>query len=200
MDRRVKERLIGATILVVLVVLLVPEFLSGPHRDVAPPPPASAASVRTYTVDVAHIGTAPPAPLAPPAPSSGSEPAAASTIASAPDVAPTSAVTPPPSAITPPPSAVAQPPAAAPAISAPSAAQRGWAVQLGSFASKEHAETLMRQLKAEGFSVYLSPIGSAAAKRYRVRVGPIADRAAASGVIAKLHAHRHAATLVPPTG
>ena len=32
MDRRVKERLIGATILVVLIVLIVPEMLSGPRR------------------------------------------------------------------------------------------------------------------------------------------------------------------------
>ena len=30
MDRRVKERLVGASILVVLVVLIVPELLSGP--------------------------------------------------------------------------------------------------------------------------------------------------------------------------
>ena len=32
MDRRVKERLIGATILVALIVLIVPELLSGPKR------------------------------------------------------------------------------------------------------------------------------------------------------------------------
>ena len=32
MDRRVKERLVGATILVVLIVLIVPELLSGPDR------------------------------------------------------------------------------------------------------------------------------------------------------------------------
>ena len=38
MDRRVKERLVGASILVVLIVLIVPELLSGP----APPVPATA--------------------------------------------------------------------------------------------------------------------------------------------------------------
>jgi cell division septation protein DedD len=37
MDRRVKERLVGASILVVLIVLIVPELLSGP----APPVPAT---------------------------------------------------------------------------------------------------------------------------------------------------------------
>ena len=36
MDRRVKERLVGATILGVLIVLLVPELLSGPKPAAAP--------------------------------------------------------------------------------------------------------------------------------------------------------------------
>ena len=35
MDRRVKERLIGASILVALVVLVVPELLSGPKPTAA---------------------------------------------------------------------------------------------------------------------------------------------------------------------
>ena len=38
MDRRVKERLIGASILVVLVVLIVPELLSGPAPAPVPAP------------------------------------------------------------------------------------------------------------------------------------------------------------------
>lgn len=54
MDRRVKERLIGATILVVLIVLIVPELLSGPKR---PPPPRAALSLpvptRSVSVDLA---------------------------------------------------------------------------------------------------------------------------------------------------
>ena len=36
MDRRVKERLIGASILVVLIVLIVPELLSGPKPPARP--------------------------------------------------------------------------------------------------------------------------------------------------------------------
>jgi len=57
MDRRVKERLVGATILVVLIVLIVPELLSGPKTRVAPVPQPSAAgpaeAVRNVTVDLA---------------------------------------------------------------------------------------------------------------------------------------------------
>ena len=51
MDRRVKERLIGATILVVLIVLIVPELLSGPKRR-APPRAALSLPVPTRSVSV----------------------------------------------------------------------------------------------------------------------------------------------------
>jgi DedD protein len=62
MDRRVKERLIGASILVLIIVLVVPELLSGPKTVAIPHPtsapaldlPASAAEpVRNVTVDLA---------------------------------------------------------------------------------------------------------------------------------------------------
>lgn len=57
MDRRVKERLVGATILMVLIVLIVPELLSGPKAPVTPVPPSSSAgpaeAVRNVTVDLA---------------------------------------------------------------------------------------------------------------------------------------------------
>lgn len=56
MDRRVKERLVGATILLVLVILVVPELLSGPKETVAPPQPTlpgASDPVRSITVDLA---------------------------------------------------------------------------------------------------------------------------------------------------
>src|SRR5271155_3839793 len=54
MDRRVKERLIGASILVALVVLVVPELLSGP-QPAAPAPLVQVApeATRNVTVDLA---------------------------------------------------------------------------------------------------------------------------------------------------
>jgi cell division septation protein DedD len=55
----VKERLTGAIILVVLIVLLVPELLSGPKGPAAKPPAAGAASpsseeppLRSYTINL----------------------------------------------------------------------------------------------------------------------------------------------------
>jgi DedD protein len=181
MDRRVKERLIGATILVVLVVLLVPEFLSGPRTAAKPPAPRPEESLRTYVVDVDHIGTAPPQ----------AAPASVAASVAAPEPAPVAAPTPPAAQ----PQAVSKPLANA----RPTVASAGWTVQLGSFANKANAESLTHQLKAEGFNAYIAPIGRAAAQRFRVRLGPIADRAAAAGIMAKLQAHRHASTLLPPS-
>jgi DedD protein len=185
MDRRVKERLIGATILVVLVVLLVPEFLSGPHTVAMLSAPSPAPSVRTYVVDVDHIDTVPP------------QAAAASVAAPVAGSAP---------AVEPGPAAAAAPVAAqAPVVTKPAAIARqpaaaaGWTVQLGSFAKKANAESLARQLKTEGFNAYIAPTGTAAAQRYRVRLGPIADRVTAAGIMAKLQAHRHSSTLLAPT-
>ena len=191
MDRRVKERLIGAAILVALVVLLVPEFLTGPHNSNAvPPAPGPDPSTRTYWVDAAHVDNAPPA-LEPSAPSTAlpeAPPAAVAAVAAA---------LPEPAAA--PPRIAAHAPAAAASQAAKPAASAGWTVQLGSFASKANAESLVRQLKSEGFNVYIASVGSASARRYRVRLGPITDRGAASAVMAKLHAQRHSSTLLAPS-
>ena len=71
-------------------------------------------------------------------------------------------------------------------------------MQLGSFASRANADKLVRQLKAQGFPVYVVSGGAGSSVRYRVRVGPTADRAAAAQTVAKLKASGHAASFVPP--
>jgi cell division septation protein DedD len=72
-------------------------------------------------------------------------------------------------------------------------------VQLGSFASRANADKLTHKLKAQGFSVYVAPGGAGPSLRYRVRVGPMADRGAATQTAAKLKALGHTASLVPPS-
>jgi DedD protein len=74
----------------------------------------------------------------------------------------------------------------------------GWAVQLGSFASRANAETLVHRLKAQDSSVYVSSSGKGAALRYRVRIGPLADRGSAERVQLKLKKEGLQASLVPP--
>src|ERR1700691_1409608 len=216
MDRRVKERLVGASILVVLIVLIVPELLSGPApAPVGPRPPVSAQEpVRNVTVDLA-TAKAPALELAmDPAATPGA--VAASAAAGTGAMVPSPAAGPPttagPSASSSP-SSTAAPRApspeplesAAPAPTTPAAtavakpaAAHGWAVQLGSFASRANADKLARQVKEQGFSVFVLPGGSGGAQRYRVRIGPLADRTAATQTEAKLKALGHMGTVVSP--
>ncbi len=63
MEQQAKERLTGGAILVVVLVLLVPELLTGP-RPAPPPVPAQPdqAPMRSYTMDLGdstHAGSAP---------------------------------------------------------------------------------------------------------------------------------------------
>jgi DedD protein len=76
--------------------------------------------------------------------------------------------------------------------------QHGWAVQLGSFASRANAEAFVHRLKAQDSSAYVSLSGKGAALRYRVRIGPLADRGSAERVRLKLVKEGHPATLVAP--
>jgi DedD protein len=71
-------------------------------------------------------------------------------------------------------------------------------VQLGSFASRANADNLTRQLKGQGFAVFVAPGGSGAGVRYRVRVGPLADRESAERMAAKLKTLGHISSLVSP--
>jgi cell division protein FtsN len=58
---------------------------------------------------------------------------------------------------------------------------------------------LVHQLKAGGgSSIYVLSSGSGPSLRYRVRMGPLADRGAAEREVVKLKAAGHAATIVTP--
>ena len=236
MDRRVKERLIGASILVALVVLVVPELLSGPKPNIAPSPtlPATAPEpIRNVTVDLttskppenfdaepaASQANAASSGASNAAASGGSSPAStgpaggASTFASPSPSAGASAIeSSAPSAANPqapetPIATAKQPPKTAPArsanieSSAPSPTSQGhgsWSVQLGSFASRANADNLTRQVKGQGFSVFVLTGGSGTSARYRVRVGPLADRESAERIAAKLKSLGHVGSLVAP--
>ena len=197
MDRRVKERLVGASILVALIVLIVPELLSGPSPSsvITRPSVSAPEPVRNVTVDLAPGKE--PAPAAESASSSNDRPPVAP---SAPAAADATGGTSPSASAAPsvPLETAAPPPTSAAAVAKPNMASRAWAVQLGSFASRDNADKLLHQLRGQGFSVFILSGGSGAALRYRVRIGPMADRAAAVQEAAKLKSLGHAASIVPP--
>jgi cell division protein FtsN len=91
------------------------------------------------------------------------------------------------------------PPAARPASGTAATVETGsgWTVQLGSFQSRPNAERLARQVKGQGFPVSVSQYPSGR-HLYRVRVGPVADHAAATQLQEKLHAAGHSGAVVPP--
>jgi DedD protein len=194
MERRVKERLIGASIVVVFIVLVVPELLSGPKSPVlsAPHPAAAPEPTRNVTVDLA-TSKAPANSEVEPAgtPGTPASPASAVSVAKGGEAA-----VPAPSAT----AAPATPAAVETAVSSPISAHAAWAVQLGSFANRANADNLSRLLKGQGYPVYVLPGGSGASVRYRVRVGPLADRDSAERTAAKLKSIGHVSSLVAPAG
>jgi DedD protein len=213
-DTLVKERLTGAIILVALVVVLVPELLSGPIRPAArahaPAPSAEEPPLRSYTINLAdesHGDTSslemqpastpsPPAPAVEPAAAPGKPqpaPAAAPAARSEPMTPPVAAVSTPAPAAPAPHPAAPPPPAASPVAATGAGA---YVVQLGSFANRANADRLAKQVHGLGYPVSVSR-GSTGRRLYRVVVGPARDHASAEQVATKLRAQVHSGTVVP---
>lgn len=195
METRVKERLIGAIILVAAIVLLVPEMLSGPRSDSSSAAATDSTAVRTYTIDLA----APDSRIKPNTPDA--DPAPASPAADTAD-APTETVNVESEAQRPTQSEDTKsrpaPSKAAPPTGTDNAKQQpAWAVQLGSFASEANAERLTTQLKARGYKAFVSRLDSGSRTRYRVRVGPEEDRSRAESLADRLRRDGQAAVVVP---
>jgi DedD protein len=207
-DSQFKQRLTGAVILVLLAVLLVPELLTGPKsRPAGPtssattPAQGDGAPLRSYDIDLSETpqpATAAeplarePAGPSPPSAAQGGAAAAASRAprAVAAPLADDEAPRPAARTARPASTAPAAPAAAAaePAETPPAVAMRGFAVQVGSFASRASADRLAADLSRRRFDTFVSPVRNAGRQLFRVRVGPVADRAAAQALAARLKA------------
>lgn len=190
MEVRVRERLIGALVLVGIVVLLVPAILTGgPKRE-----PASAPAAETQRVEIEIDKGLPPADADVLVP----EPEAAALPAD-PEPAPRAAGLPPP-APEPAESAGAEPasaekaradnwPQPAPVETRPSAAAQdrpAWAVQLGAFSGRDKAERLVADLRKRGYAAFVLEFRATGQVLHRVRVGPEQDRARAVAIAERL--------------
>jgi DedD protein len=227
-EKHVKERLVGAAVLMAAAIILIPEMLSGPDRNADEPQRRTGAesTLKTYTIDLSQpLGasaaakgvddrTPPPEEITPEggardaeAPLSANQakpeagtaqtttpvsPSAPPTIASTPSIA---AAEPRiestrPAKVT----GQSQAPALASASSVPTSGN--WAVQLGSFAKQATAERLASELRADGQPAFVMPVRAGAATLYRVRVGPMPDRAAAEAALRTLKAKASGAAVV----
>lgn len=235
-ERPVKERLVGAAVLVAAAVILIPEMLSGPDRDepaarAQPTAQTSSVPMKTYTIDLTRspgdqqvtpdtLDTrAPPPEESPEAafvasaqneqlatsepqvnPESPPDVAAAEPAAS--DLQPGRAQSEPVAAEPEPRRAAPEPEPPKPAPQSPpvtasptpralasqqSAPKSGaWAVQLGSFSKQESAERLAKQMRDQGHDAFVMPVKSGASTLYRVRVGPMQDRASAEATLSRI--------------
>lgn len=213
MDRTLKERLIGAAVLVALGVWLIPWVLDGPDQVASddadadilalPAPDGAAEPRRTQTVelDVTRPESAGPVPGA-----SGSavedeaEPieSVARTDEAGEDAGPARGNEAP----------AAQPLPAVPVASereVPKGAQRadgpgatGWWVQLGSFGDEANARRLSSRVSGYGYEPRISNFMASGRLMYRVRVGPLPTRVRAETTASSLSAHGFVAQLIPP--
>ena len=199
MDVQSKERLTGAVILVVLIVLIVPELLRGP-RGTAEPVAATAEGppTRLYTIELGdRVATRPARPQTPAAAQPPQEvPARTEPATTEPAVPPTRERTPAPTSAAPESRPEPEPTRAA-AVEAPPT--KGWSVQVGSFANRENAEREVGALRRQGFRSFLTEGSPSGGKRlYHVRVGPEADRAAAQALTGRLESSGRSGSFVVP--
>lgn len=207
-ETHVKERLTGALILVALLVILVPEILPGPvaNRAAREPGPETAAEgppLRSFSLELGANGR----------PIETDQSALAPQAVAPPQDATRSAPTPleesgvktdqgKPESNARRDTNEASVEAVAPATN-PVAAERpvpagSWWVQLGSFSQAANAQRLVQTLTRAGFSAQVSPTRSKGADLYRVRAGPVGDRAAAEALRTRLSDAGHKGTLVAP--
>jgi DedD protein len=194
-DRDLKERLIGAAILVLVVVLVVPVFLDGPSGDgelVNERVPLPGQSGQVNKTIVLERDRSSPVPS-----NAGNEPAAASSQTKQVVVEPepqakVAETTPEPVVAKPEPEQPAkQMPAAAPSTTGM------WAVQLGSFGNKENAERLAADLRKQGFAAFLSQLSTSSGQLHRVRIGPQKDRESAEAMAERLAKAGHKGKVLP---
>jgi DedD protein len=199
MDRALKERIIGAIVLVLFVVLVVPVFLDGPSNsgevisEQVPLPGQSGEENQTIVLNRDRTEPVPAVSSNNPATQEPQEqrdsPASSTTVALPPqrDVEPEPEPEP----------AQKQPEVAAAAVVEPASSTGMWAVQLGSFGNQENADKLAADLKALGFAAFRSQLSTSSGQLHRVRVGPQKDRESAEAVAGALSKAGQKGQVVP---
>lgn len=173
MDVLLKQRLVGATVLVALGVIFVPLILEGPSQTLVP-------EMEALPEPEDQVISAPlesfPAPDAIPAEPDTAiiltdpQPAAVSEAPAEP-AQPVAEPEPEPEPV-----AAAPEPETKPAKSAPLGS---WVVQMGSFSSEQNARRLRDKLRKNGFVTQVEKARIDGKQRFRVRVGPFLERAEA---------------------
>jgi DedD protein len=193
MNQQLKQRLVGAVVLVSLAVIFIPIILEGPDDEWTPrtqgmpePPPISYHEEAETQLPLPVEQLAPPAAIQPAEPVESVPPPAPDTAAAeapAPQPAPPEPATVAPATVAPPP-----PPASVAKTGAEAAG--GWAIQVGRFSQQQNAQGLRDRLKKAGYAAFLKEDRTDSSRSWRVLVGPLKTRSDAEKVRDELAARR----------
>lgn len=182
-DKRLKQRLIGAVVLVSLGVIFIPMLLKGPDSLDAPiftsnipdqpeqrkteiiplkPLPPRPANIPITAIPVEVEINRPQPEAAAPAKPVQPRVEETTTLKTRPKVTTT------------------------PILNRPSSDLSGWAVQVGSFSSKKNALGLQKRLRAKSYTAFVEAYQAKNGTRYRVRIGPELTSAKAKQLAARL--------------
>ncbi len=186
MDPALKQRLLGAAVLIALAVVFVPMFFPGappkPESDNVsleiPAEPGSELKSQVFQLDVPAQSDAQSAQSAPTA--AASAPVPVPTQAQAPAVSQSAAV----------PETAAAPAEAEnkPATPVGTAAATRFAISLGVFANTGNADSRLAKAKLLGYPAYMETVQISGKPAHAVRVGPFDGRAAAEAARLRLKA------------
>jgi DedD protein len=219
-----KQRLIGATILLALGVVFWPIIFVQPEhkgatqpQSLPPPPPVSTAPVEPP--DASGLRTSPdiaastqaenteepatvekPAAVAIPAVQPKPTPATSGTAQSKPSQAPSIAAQPKPA---PPPAALTQGATPATRSKAPeplvtdaNGVPQAWTLQVATVASADKAENMRKRLIAMQQKAYVTSVSSGGNRLYRVCVGPKFERAELAALQTRINAEFGVTTMI----
>ena len=212
MDKALKQRLVGATVLIILAVIVLPMLLSGrsetlkqESRQIEMPDQPDELSIETRRFPVGvpdrpeetplQVATTPeqagePGEQAVPADSAGVSSAPAKPVVdltAETDPEPAPVVESPPAVTTVTLSGAGDEVAEAPPATNAEDTPR-YLVQVASFSNQNRANVLAEELRNKGLPVSMDVVERTAGRMHRVRVGPYARRAEADAVVASLRA------------
>lgn len=179
MDAQLKQRVIGAAVLVAIGVVFIPLFLDETSENMEPVPPfeADIAPPSDFNSRVVPLNDAEVDEL---------ERAMDSTpeqMTQAEDWEEESLPTPTPE---PGEADEAVPVEASAPVTAPRTGVTAWVVQVGSFSSEANANGLLEKINKAGYTGFIEPLRDGDKVTYRVRVGPELDKLSADQIRDKL--------------
>lgn len=183
MDVRLKQRLIGASVLVLAVVLVVPEVLTGRPE--------------TRPEEASEGGAAAPAPAAPP---NATQEVEITLVDLAPEEEPVPAevLALPPPVVEGPPETTPAPAPSVPSEGVEPRPESGWAVQVAALGNEAAARAMAADLQARGYAAFVLEYRLNGKVYYRVRVGPEAQRQRAEALAGRLGGERFGGRALEP--